>query len=79
MPPAAPTTVHSKFDDAPKKGHRILGIDMARSLAIFFMVIENYKNAMDAHNDGPAWLAWIYSHHQGRAAPAFVTLRVIPG
>ena len=67
-------TVHSGLDDAPIKGHRILGIDMARSLAIFFMVIENYKNAMEAHGDGPSWLVWFFSHIEGRAAPAFVTI-----
>ncbi len=65
---------HSGLDDAPRKGHRILGIDMARSLAIFFMVIENYKNAMEADGKGPGWLVWFFSHIEGRAAPAFVTI-----
>jgi uncharacterized protein len=65
---------HSGRDDAPRKGQRILGIDMARSLAILFMVIENYKNAMEAHGDGPRWLVWFFSHMEGRAAPAFVTI-----
>lgn len=72
--PTAPTPTHSDLDDAPKKGHRILGIDMARSLAIYFMVVENYKNAMEAHGDSPAWLASSYSFIQGHAAPLFVTL-----
>lgn len=66
--------MHSGVDDAPKKGHRIIGLDMARSLAIFLMVIENYKNAMEAHGDGPRWLVWFFSHIEGRAAPAFVTI-----
>lgn len=66
--------MHSDSDAAPKKGHRILGIDMARSIAIFLMVIENYKNAMEAHGDGPGWLVWFFAHMEGRAAPAFVTL-----
>lgn len=61
-------------DDFPRKGLRILGIDMARSLAIFFMVIENYKNAMEVHDDSPGWLVWFFSHIEGRAAPTFVTL-----
>lgn len=65
---------HSGLDDTPRKGHRILGVDMARSLAIFLMVIENYKNAMEAHGDGPGWLVWFFSHIEGRAAPAFVTI-----
>ncbi len=65
---------HSSPDEAPRKGQRILGIDMARSLAILFMVIENYKNAMEAHGDGPRWLVWFFSHIEGRAAPAFVTI-----
>jgi uncharacterized membrane protein YeiB len=67
-------SMHSGLDDTPRKGHRILGIDMARSLAIFFMVVENYKNAMEAHGDGPGWLVWFFSHIEGRAAPAFVTI-----
>lgn len=65
---------HSGPNDAPKKGQRFLGIDMARSLAILLMVIENYKNAMEAHGDGPRWLVWFFSHIEGRAAPAFVTI-----
>ena len=72
--PAAPTPPRSDLDYAPKKGHRILGIDMARSIAIFCMVIENYKNAMEVHGDGPGWLVWFFARIQGRAAPAFVTL-----
>ena len=71
---AAPLTTHSGLDDAPRRGHRILGIDMARSLAIFLMIIENYKNAMEAHGDKPGWLVWFFSHIEGRAAPAFVTI-----
>lgn len=65
---------HRGLDDVPRKGHRIVGIDMARALAIFCMVIENYKNAMEAHGEGPRWLVWFYSHMEGRAAPAFVTI-----
>ena len=66
--------MHPCLDNIPKKGHRILGIDMARSLAIYLMVVENYKNAMQAHGDGPRWLVWFFAHIEGRAAPAFVTL-----
>jgi len=62
------------LDSTPRKGHRILGIDMARSFAIFFMVIENYKNAMEAHDDGPGWLVWFFTCMEGRAAPTFVTI-----
>jgi uncharacterized protein len=67
-------TKNACVDDTSPKGHRIIGIDMARSLAIFLMVIENYKNAMYAHGDGPAWLIWFFSRIEGRAAPAFVTI-----
>jgi uncharacterized protein len=69
-----PSTMPSGADNTPRKGHRLLGIDMARSLAIFLMVVENYKNAMEAHGAGPAWLVWFFSHIEGRAAPTFVTL-----
>lgn len=51
-----------------------MGIDMARSLAIFLMVIENYTNAMEAYDDKPGWLVWFFSHIEGWAAPAFVTI-----
>ena len=60
--------------NAPKKGHRILGIDMARSIAILFMVIENYVNAMEAYDEDPGWLHWLFSFIRGYAAPCFVTL-----
>jgi uncharacterized membrane protein YeiB len=66
--------MNSSLVEIPRRGHRILGIDMARSLAIFFMVIENFKNAMGAHDPGPRWLVWFFSHLEGRAAPAFVTI-----
>ena len=60
--------------NAPKKGHRILGIDMARSLAILFMVIENYGNSMGAFDGGSGWLYWFFRFISGYAAPGFVTL-----
>ena len=41
---------------------------MARSIAIFLMVIENYKNAMEAHNNGPGWLVWFFNHIEGRGS-----------
>jgi uncharacterized membrane protein YeiB len=66
-------TTRPELADTPKKGHRLLGIDMARSLAIFLMIIENYKNAMEAHGDKPGWLVWFFEHIEGWAAPTFVT------
>jgi uncharacterized protein len=72
--PATPTPAHCQLEEVPKKGHRLLGIDMARSIAIFLMVIENYTNAMEAYNNSPGWLVWFYKHMEGRAAPAFVTI-----
>ena len=64
----------SELINAPKKGHRILGIDVARSLAILFMVIENYRNAMEALGTEPIWLYWFFKFIEGHAAPGFVTL-----
>ena len=60
--------------DAPRKGHRILGIDMARALAILFMVIENYGNSMGAFDGGSGWLYWFFMFITRYAAPGFVTI-----
>ncbi|OAB41483.1 DUF418 domain-containing protein [Paenibacillus glacialis] len=52
---------------------RITAFDFARALAIFGMIIVNYKLAMQADND-VAWLGSIASLFEGRAAALFVVL-----
>lgn len=53
---------------------RITALDYARAWAIFGMIIVNYKLAMQAENDGPAWLRAIASLFEGRASALFVVL-----
>lgn len=53
---------------------RIHGLDLARALAIFGMVIVNYELSMDATGQGPAWLGVLTSALHGRAAGTFVVL-----
>lgn len=53
---------------------RIVGYDVARAIAIFGMVIVNYKIAMGAQQNGPAWLVDLAGLIDGRAAALFVVL-----
>lgn len=53
---------------------RIVGYDVARALAIFGMVIVNFKVVMGASNAGSAWLVWLVGLLDGRAAATFVIL-----
>ena len=53
---------------------RLDGLDLARALAIFGMVIVNYKLVLGASEAGPNWLVWAVGLLQGRAAALFVVL-----
>ena len=53
---------------------RIVGYDLARALAIFGMVLVNYKIATGADQNGPAWLVDLAGLIDGRAAALFVVL-----
>jgi uncharacterized membrane protein YeiB len=53
---------------------RILGYDFARALAIFGMVVVNFKIVMGASQAGPDWLVWLVGLLEGRAAATFVIL-----
>lgn len=53
---------------------RIIGFDFARALAIFGMVIVNYKIAMNAEENGPKWLITFTGLFEGRASAIFVIL-----
>ena len=52
---------------------RIIGLDIARALAIFGMVIVNFKIAMNA-KVGSESLLWFTSLFDGRASVLFVVL-----
>ncbi|NOY42550.1 MAG: DUF418 domain-containing protein [Planctomycetes bacterium] len=53
---------------------RIVGYDFARALAIFGMVVVNFKIVMGADENGPAWLVSLVGLLSGRAAATFVVL-----
>ena len=52
---------------------RIMGYDLARAMAIFGMVIVNFKTAMNA-NIGNEFLLWFSTLFEGRASALFVIL-----
>ncbi len=54
--------------------NRIIGYDLARALAIFGMVMVNFKIVMGAEASGPQWLARLVGLLDGRAAATFVVL-----
>ncbi len=60
--------------DASRSRKRIEGYDFARALAIFGMVIVNYKIVMGAEQAGPHWLLDVAGLLDGRAAATFVVL-----
>jgi len=53
---------------------RIVGYDLARAIAIFGMVVVNFKIVMGAGQNGPAWLVSSVGLLNGRAAATFVVL-----
>ena len=53
---------------------RIIGYDLARALAVFGMVIVNFKIVMGATTKGAPWLVHLVSLLDGRAAATFVVL-----
>lgn len=57
-----------------EKSKRITGFDFARALAIFGMVIVNYKLAMGADGNGAAWIINFTGLFEGRASAIFVIL-----
>lgn len=53
---------------------RVIGYDLARALAVFGMVVVNFKIVMGAEQNGPAWLVGLVGLLDGRAAATFVVL-----
>ncbi|MGE7693811.1 DUF418 domain-containing protein [Lysinibacillus sp. NPDC094177] len=53
---------------------RIEGLDFARALAMFGMLLVNFKIIMGAVGNGPEWLIWFTGLFEGRASATFVTL-----
>jgi len=55
-------------------GNRIIGLDLARALAVFGMVVVNFKVVMVGDGGGLAWLSRLVGLLDGRAAATFVVL-----
>ena len=53
---------------------RVIGYDIARALAVFGMVVVNFKVVMGAAMNGPDWLVKTIGLLDGRAAATFVVL-----
>lgn len=53
---------------------RVVGYDLARALAVFGMVLVNFKVVMGAGHRGPDWLVTLAGLFDGRAAALFVVL-----
>jgi len=61
-------------DKSQNKKVRIIGYDVARSIAVIGMVMVNYKVVMGASEKGPNWLIWLGELLDGRSAATFVIL-----
>ena len=57
-----------------ESSQRQYGFDVARGLAVFGMIIVNFKIAMGAETAGPSWMVWLVGLLDGRAAATFVIL-----
>ncbi len=53
---------------------RVVGIDLARALAIYGMVLINFNAPMGGEESGPVWLKVAIEAVEGRAAALFVIL-----
>ena len=53
---------------------RLAGLDIARALAVFGMVVVNFKIVLGAAQAGPSWLVSVTDLLDGRAAATFVLL-----
>lgn len=57
--------------------NRIDGLDLARAIAIFGMILVNYFNTMHLGyqgDDETTWFSWLHALIEGRAAPLFIIL-----
>lgn len=54
--------------------HRIEGLDFARALAMFGMLVMNFMVSTGAQGNGAPALVWFTNLFEGRAAATFVTL-----
>jgi uncharacterized membrane protein YeiB len=55
-------------------GARVVGLDVARAVAICLMILENFKVLMLGQRQDPHALVWLAGVTDGRSAPLFVML-----
>lgn len=60
--------------ESSRPSSRIEGYDVARALAIFGMIVVNFKLVMGSSAAGPPWLVALAGLFEGRAAALFVML-----
>jgi len=65
--------------DVTSRSPRIVGLDVARALALLGMLVVNYELSLGDSRGGPDWLAAITHSFQGRAAATFVVLAGVGG
>lgn len=58
----------------PPHSSRLVGFDLARTVALFFMLIVNFRVIIGGYGFGPPKLVWILEHLSGRAAVLFMVL-----
>src|SRR5262245_22349026 len=66
--------VESARPPATEASGRILGYDVARSMAMLGMIVVHFGLVMAVDQARPAWSAWIMHVLDGRAAATFVVL-----
>jgi len=64
----------SLASESEGQASRIEGYDVARALAIFGMIVVNFKVVMGSSAAGPGWLVALAGLFEGRAAALFVML-----
>ncbi|TNE47480.1 MAG: DUF418 domain-containing protein [Deltaproteobacteria bacterium] len=62
------------MESSSKSSNRMIGIDVARAIALLGMVWVNYKLKLDSSDRGLDGLVWLLYRFEGRSAALFVVL-----
>jgi uncharacterized protein len=66
--------LHSDLLPCMAIGGRIDGYDLARAMAIFAMMVINFKCVFTENETDPVWLFWLVERMEGRAAATFAVV-----
>ena len=66
--------MHGVAMEAPVGAARVVGIDVARAVAVLGMVLVNFKVLSNTREAGPGWLVALAERLDGRASALFVVL-----